>query len=38
MTAAAAINILFGIAIHLYPYRVQTGERTLSLANLDQYG
>jgi hypothetical protein len=38
MTAAAVINILFGIAIHLYPYHVQTGEKTPSLANLQQEG
>jgi hypothetical protein len=38
MTAAGAINFLLGIAIHLYPYRVQTREKTLRLANLEQEG
>ena len=38
MTAAAVINILLGIAIHLHPYFVQTRERTPFLASLEHKG
>lgn len=38
MTAAAVINILLGIAIHLYPYRLRTREKALGLASVQQEG
>lgn len=38
MTATAAVNILLGTAIHLYPYRVQTREKALRLEDLQQEG
>ncbi len=36
MTAAAVINILLGIAVHLFPYRIQSRGKAPRLANLQQ--
>lgn len=38
MTAAAVINLLLGIAIHLYPYRVPAFAREAHLQRLPQEG
>ena len=38
MTAAAVTNLLLGIAIHLYPYRMQAREKAPHLASLRQEG
>ena len=38
MTAAGVINLLLGVAIHLYPYRVQTRQKSLLLESLEQQG
>jgi hypothetical protein len=38
MTTAAVINLLLGMAIHLYPYRIQARGKSPLLASLQQDG